>query len=74
MDESLNSKTVPESLVASVSVRCCSNCKNFKCEPANIGQPYPEIYCSKNHWCGVSDSEEAKALDKPFECSDFNAH
>ena len=74
MKQTLDNAKMHESCLASVSVRCCSNCKNFKYEPANIGQPYPKIYCSKNHWCGVSDSEEAKALDKPFDCSDFNAH
>ena len=50
---------------------CCTNCRNFEYDPPCMDNPYPEIYCSKMHWAGISNSEEALALNIPFSCIDF---
>ena len=56
-----------------VSVRCCANCSHFNYDAPRFDQPYPEFWCGKEHWGGISSSEEYEALNEPFECADFNA-
>ena len=59
--------------IGAVSVRCCANCSHFNYDAPRFDQPYPEFWCGKKHWCGISSSEEYEALNEPFECADFNA-
>ena len=56
-----------------VSVRCCANCSHFNYDAPRFDQPYPEFWCGKEHWCGISNSEEYEGLNNPVECADFNA-
>jgi len=51
--------------------KSCLNCQHYNFEPSRFDQPYPEIWCSKGHWCGVSSEEEHNALGKYFDCNDF---
>jgi hypothetical protein len=71
--ENLNTPLQPSLDIAGVSVRCCANCSYFNYDAPRFDQPYPEFWCGKEHWCGISNSEECEGLNKPFECADFNA-
>ena len=51
--------------------KCCLNCQYYNFEPPRFDQPYPEIWCSKEYWCGVSSEEEYNALGEYFDCNDF---
>jgi len=59
--------------IPAVSVRCCANCSHFNYDAPRFDQPYPEFWCGKEHWRGISNSEEYEGLNKPFECADFYA-
>jgi hypothetical protein len=50
------------------SVSCCNNCKNFGYESGSLHNPYPEFWCSKNHWDGIESTDD---LDEPIDCVDF---
>ena len=71
--ENLNNVETQALNIPVVSVRCCVNCSHFNYDAPRFDQPYPEFWCGKEHWCGISCSEEYEALNEPFECADFNA-
>ena len=71
--ENLNNAETQALNIPVVSVRCCTNCSHFNYDAPRFDQPYPEFWCGKGHWCGISCSEEYEALNEPFECADFNA-
>ena len=71
--ENMNTPLQPSLDIAGVSVRCCANCSHFNYDAPRLDQPYPEFWCGKEHWGGISCSEEYEALNEPFECADFNA-
>ena len=48
----------------------CSDCKNFKSMGASHDQPYPELWCSKDHWEGLSESYDE--IYESIECVDFD--
>jgi len=54
--------------IDSVSVRSCGKCKNMHYESPQHDQPYPEFWCSMNHWDGITNTAE---LDMPIECKDY---
>jgi len=49
----------------------CENCKHFYYSPPQIGQPYPEFACTKQHWDGVGSKEEQDYLSEENDCIDF---
>ena len=72
-DKSLNNAETQQLNIADVSVRCCANCSHFNYDAPRFDQPHPEFWCGKDHWCGISNSEEYEGLNNPVECADFNA-
>ena len=52
----------------SVEDDCCMRCYQFESDAARHDQPYPEFWCSKGHWEGVTDMDD---LWKPVICPDF---
>ena len=59
-----NAREVP----ASETGKCCSDCEYFGYESPCHDQPYPEFWCIKGRWDGISSYEE---LDEPTDCSDW---
>lgn len=54
-------------------IKCCANCIHFNYDAPRFDQPYPEFYCSKEHWCGICNSEELEGLhNKELNCIDFD--
>lgn len=45
----------------------CGNCKNMVCESPCSDQPYPEFFCGKKHWDGITDT---KQLENEIDCKD----
>lgn len=39
-------------------MKTCENCVHFWYEPPRYDQPYPEYACTKEHWDGVTTTEE----------------
>ncbi len=72
-EQNLNTAETQQLNIADVSVRCCVNCSHFNYDAPRFDQPYPEFWCGKDHWCGISNSEEYEGLNNPVECADFNA-
>jgi len=52
---------------SSYHIKCCANCNHFNYDPPRYDQPYPEFYCSKEYWCGLSSTEEYNELNNPIE-------
>lgn len=51
-----------------IFIKCCAECKFFCYDGPQPDQPYPEFWCSKSHWGGISCNEE---LYEPNECLDY---
>ena len=48
--------------------KCCNNCDNFGHESSCSDQPYPEFFCLKGHWDGISSMDDLYVL---VDCIDF---
>ena len=51
----------------------CIDCKYYYFKPPQHDQPYVEFYCLKNHWEGITFTEDYEELFKEIDCNDFNA-
>ena len=39
-------------------MKTCENCIHFWYEPPRYDQPHPEYACTKEHWDGITTTEE----------------
>ena len=47
---------------------CCSKCRYFSYESPCHDQPYPEFWCAKGHWDGITSYDD---LEEPVACFDW---
>lgn len=50
------------------NIQCCHDCKFIGYESPRFDQPYPEIWCIKKHFDGITSFEE---LLEKNDCKDF---
>jgi hypothetical protein len=50
-------------------MKTCDECLNFCSEGPQPDQPWPEFWCAKGKWDGVSNTDD---LYEEIECEDFS--
>jgi tetrahydromethanopterin S-methyltransferase subunit H len=63
-----NQKNKQQCDACSDTVHCCSICDHLGYAPPQHDQPYPEVWCGKGHFDGISSYDE---LHEPTECKDY---
>ena len=63
MDEKLNNESTVD--------HSCINCKYYYFSAPQHDQPYPEFACMKEHWDGLSCTEDYDKLFDKTDCKDF---